>query len=77
MGWSYSGKSSSSTISLSLDYYLFEMWISGVYVTEFGIVCCLERGSSVIECRTPNRDSPGLNPPFATASKFWHFRSLH
>ena len=30
----------------------------------------LERGSSVVECRTRNRESPGLNPPFATISKF-------
>ena len=33
------------------------------------------RGSSVIEGRTHNRESPGLNPTLATVSKFWHFRS--
>ena len=32
---------------------------------------------SVVECRTHNRDSPGLNPPFANVLKFGHFRSLH
>ena len=37
----------------------------------------LERGSSVVESRTRNRESPGSNPPFATVSKFGHFRSLH
>ena len=32
----------------------------------------VERGSSVVD-----RESPGSNPPFATVSKFGHFRSLH
>ena len=36
----------------------------------------VERGSSVVECRTRNRESLGLNP-LATVSKFGHFRSLH
>ena len=26
---------------------------------------------------THNRETPGLNPPIATVSKFGHFRSLH
>ena len=26
-------------------------------------VGCVERGSSVVECRTRNRESPGSNPP--------------
>ena len=30
----------------------------------------VERGSSAVECRTRNRESPGSNPPFATVSKF-------
>ena len=37
----------------------------------------LERGSSGVECQTRNRESPGSNPPIATVSKFWHFRSRH
>ena len=37
----------------------------------------VERGSSKVECRTRNRESPGSNPPFATVSKFGHFRSHH
>ena len=36
----------------------------------------VERDSSVVECRTRNRESPGLNSLFATALKFGHFRSL-
>ena len=36
-----------------------------------------ERGSSGVECRTHNRESPGSNPPFATVSKLGHFCSLH
>ena len=38
---------------------------------------CMERGSSVVESRTRNRDSPGSNHPFATVSIIGHFRSLH
>ena len=34
------------------------------------------RGSSAGECRTCHPESPGSNPPFATVSKFGHFRSL-
>ena len=34
-------------------------------------------GSSVVECWICNRESPVLNPPFATISKFGHFCSLH
>ena len=33
----------------------------------------MERGSSVVECRTRNL----VRIPFATVSKFGHFRSLH
>ena len=37
-----------------------------------------ERGSSAVECWTRNREiRPGSNFPFATVSKFGHFRSLH
>ena len=36
-----------------------------------------ERDSSVVECQTHNRESPGSNPPFAIVSKFGHFHSLH
>ena len=35
----------------------------------------MERGSSVVECRIGNRESP-VRIPFATVSKFGHFRSL-
>ena len=43
------------------------------------IASFVERGSSAVECRTrsQSRESPGLNPPVATVSKFGHFRSLH
>ena len=37
----------------------------------------VERSSSAVECRPRNRESPGLNPPFATVSKFGHLISLH
>ena len=36
----------------------------------------LECGSSVVERRTHNRESPGSNPSVATVSKLCHFRSL-
>ena len=39
--------------------------------------CYVERGNSVEECRTRNRQRPGSNPHFATVSKFVHFRSHH
>ena len=38
---------------------------------------CVECGGSVVECRTRNRESTDLNPPFATLSKYVHFRSSH
>ena len=37
----------------------------------------VERGSSVVECRTRNQVNPGSNRLFATVSKIGHFRSLH
>ena len=37
----------------------------------------LPTGRSVVKCLTHNRDSPGLNPPFANVLKFGHFCSLH
>ena len=37
----------------------------------------VERGSSVVGCRTRSLENPGSDPPFATVSKFGHFRSLH
>ena len=33
-------------------------------------VCMIERGSSAVECRTCNQESPGSNPSLATVSKF-------
>ena len=59
--------------------YLGEsLWVVDRYIYFFvftgdGFV---ERGSSVVKCRTRKRKSPGSNP-FATVSKFGHFRSLH
>ena len=35
------------------------------------------RAIESVECWARNRDSSGLNLPFATVSKFGHFRSLH
>ena len=32
-------------------------------LTATGKWLCVERGSSVVECRTRNRVSPGSNPP--------------
>ena len=43
----------------------------------FFIRTSVERGSSLVECQTRNRESPFSNPPFATVSKFGHFHSLH
>ena len=37
----------------------------------------MKRGSSVVECQSRNRESPGSNLLFATVPKFGHFRSLH
>ena len=37
----------------------------------------VEHSSSVVECWTRNRESPGSIPPFATTSNFEHFHSLH
>ena len=37
----------------------------------------IKHGSSAVECRTRNQESPGLNPPFAIVSKCWYFCSLH
>ena len=37
----------------------------------------VERSSSLVESRTRNQVSPGLNPPFATVSKFGQFSSLN
>ena len=37
----------------------------------------VERGSSVVECRTRNQVSPRFESCFATVSKIGHFRSLH
>ena len=36
-----------------------------------------ERGSSAVERRTQNRESPSSNTPFATVSKLGHLSSLH
>ena len=36
----------------------------------------VERNHSAVECRTGNRESPGLNPPFPNVLKSGHFRSL-
>ena len=36
----------------------------------------MEIGSSAVECRTRNRESPGSNP-LCSISKLGHFRSLH
>ena len=33
---------------------------------QYGVEC----GSSVVECRTRNQESPGSNPPIATVWKF-------
>ena len=41
-------------------------------------VLLVERGSSVVECRTRNTiERARVRTPFATVSKFGHFRSLH
>ena len=61
----------------------FAFWFSGNSEMCFNIIIQGQHfsprytGSSVVECRTRNRDSPGSTPPFATVSKFGNFRSLH
>ena len=40
------------------------------------VTLVVERGSSAVECWTRNRESLDSKPPFATISKFGHFRSL-
>ena len=37
----------------------------------------VERGSSVVECRTQQSSEPGFESLFVTVSKIGHFRSLH
>ena len=37
----------------------------------------IERSSSVVECRTRNRESPGSNPPLLPFRRLGIFRSLH
>ena len=37
----------------------------------------MERSSSVVECRTRNRESPGSNPPLLPFQRLGIFRSLH
>ena len=37
----------------------------------------VERSSSVVECRTRNRESPGSNPPLLPFRRLGMFRSLH
>ena len=37
----------------------------------------VERSSSVVECRTRNRESPGSNPPLLPFRRLGIFRSLH
>ena len=37
----------------------------------------VERNSSVVECRTRNRESPGSNPPLLPFRRLGIFRSLH
>ena len=46
---------------------------SKAFILEYFLCLC---GSSAVECRTPNRESPGSNPPFDSVSKFGHFRSI-
>ena len=40
-------------------------------------VLTVERSSSVVECRTRNRESPGSNPPLLPFRRLGIFRSLH
>ena len=42
-----------------------------------GMCQTLERSSSVVECRTRNRESPGSNPPLLPFRRLGIFRSLH
>ena len=37
----------------------------------------MERSSSVVECRTRNRESPGSNPPLLPFRRLGIFRSIH
>ena len=37
----------------------------------------VECSSSVVKCRTRNREGPGSKPPFVTVSKIGHLCSLH
>ena len=37
----------------------------------------MERSSSLVECRTRNRESPGSNPPLLPFRRLGIFRSLH
>ena len=41
------------------------------------ILIGVERSSSVVECRTRNRESPGSNPPLLPFRRLGIFRSLH
>ena len=52
----------------SLSSYLFSLSPPSVFV---------ERSSSVVECRTRNRESPGSNPPLLPFRRLGIFHSLH
>ena len=62
----------------NIESYTFQTIFSGKFDTPtLPQLLYVKRGSSEVECRTRNRDSPGLTPPFATVLKFGHFHSLH
>ena len=56
---------------------LFSSYIGGLTICGGDGQGMLESGSSAVECRTLNRESPGLNPPIATVSKTGHFNYRH
>ena len=52
---------------------------TGVNYEMGGTILCktVKRSSSVVECRTRNRESPGSNPPLLPFRRLGIFRSLH
>ena len=71
--WSAATTSSQDPTSHSLrDSVLLKLHVRLFLCVTFSLLY----GSSAVECRTLNRESPGSIPPFATVSKFGHFRSL-
>ena len=60
---------------VTVGFVTIKYWCNIIFL--YLLYSTVERGSSVVECRTRNQVSLCVNPPFATVSKFGHFYSLN